>query len=176
MPNLVNKFLLGEFEKEFNGMGSCIVLNFDKITVQQINDIRNQFRDAGVQYLVVKNRLALKAFDSMGLDLSAAFKGKCGVVIAEEEKAISAAKIVRDFTKKSKKKPILVTGGVIEGEAITGPAAAAIADMPDKQTVRGMLASVVAGPARSVAGCVQGVAGGLARVLQARIDKEGDAV
>lgn len=177
MPNIVNKILMSELEEGFKGMGSCIVLNFDKLTVELTNDIRNQLREAGVTYRVVKNRLAIRAFDSMGLDMSAAFTGKCGVVIAEEEKAISAAKLIREFAVKArraltiKKPPMVVTGGVIEGEAITGDAAASIADMPDKNTVRSMLLSAISGPARGLAACVQGVPGGLTRVLQARVDK-----
>ena len=178
MPNIVNEYLLNQLEADFKKMGSCIVLNFDKLTVDLVNQIRNEFREAGIEYRVVKNRLALKAFDRLGLNLSEAFGGKCGVVMAEEEGAISAAKLVREFSLKARKAlalrkpPLVVTGGVIEGEAITGPAAETIADMPDKNTVRGMLAAAVAGPARGLACCVQGVPGGLARALKARTEKE----
>lgn len=181
MPNIVNQILMSELQEDLKDMGSCIVLNFDKLTVALTEDIRNQLREAGVQYKVVKNRLAIKAFADMGLDLSAAFSGKCGVVTAEEEKAISAAKIVKDFATKARKAlkvkqpPLVVTGGVIEGEAITGPAAANIADMPDKNTVRSMLLSAINGPARGLAGCLNGLPSGLARVLQARIDKADEA-
>lgn len=177
MPNIVNQFLLKQLEKDFEGMGSCIVLNFDKLTVELTNEIRTELRDAGVDYRVVKNRLAVRAFDKMGLNLTEAFQGKCGVVLADEESAISAAKLVREFSLKARKAlsirtpPLVVTGGVIEGEAITGPAAATIADMPDKDTVRGMMAAAVSGPARGIAGCLAGLPGGLARVLQAKIDK-----
>jgi ribosomal protein L10 len=177
MPNIVNQILIAELEKDLKAMGSCIVLNFDKLTVELTEDFRNQMRAAGVQYKVVKNRLAIKAFANMGLDLSAAFSGKCGVVTADEEKAISAAKIVQEFALKARRAlqiktpPLWVTGGVIEGEAITGSAAANIADMPDKNTVRSMLLSAIQGPARGLAGCIQGLPAGLARVMQARIDK-----
>jgi large subunit ribosomal protein L10 len=177
MPNIVNKFLLNELEADFKSMGSCVVLNFDKLTVELTNEIRTELREAGVEYRVVKNRLAVKAFASIGLDLSEAFSGKCGVITAEEEGAISAAKLVREFATKArrtlqtKKPPLIVTGGVIEGEAITGTAAANIADMPDKNTVRAMLASAIQGPSRGLAMCLDGLPASLARVLQAKIDK-----
>ena len=93
MPNIVNTFLLAQLEEDLKNMGSCIVLKFDRLTVELTNEIRNELRDAGVEYRVVKNRLAIRAFDKLGLNLSEAFEGKCGVVMAEEEKAISAAKI-----------------------------------------------------------------------------------
>lgn len=177
MPNIVNEFLMNQLEEDFKSMGSCVVVNFDQLTVELTNEIRNELRQAGVQYRVVKNRLAVKALGKMGLDMEPAFKGKCGVILAEEEGAISAAKLVEEFAKKAKKElqtkdtPLLVTGGVIEGEAITGDAAKNISGMPDKNTVRAMLLSAMNGPARGLAACLNGLPGGLARVIQAKIDK-----
>ncbi|MHC4898133.1 MAG: hypothetical protein ACYTGW_13605, partial [Planctomycetota bacterium] len=57
---------------------------------------------------------------------------------------------------------------------IIGDAAKKIADMPDKQTVRGQCASALSGLARGIVVCLSGAGpAGLARVLQAKIDKEG---
>ena len=174
MPNLVNRVLIDDFTKRFESAGSCLVVSFDKLTVEEVSDLRDKFREAGVQYQVVKNRIAVKAFGSMDLDLTEAFKGKCGVVVAPEETAISAAKIVREAVGKKKPAPLVVTGGVIEGEVITGPAAAGIADMPDKNTVRAQLLGAMSGVARGLAVCLQGAGtAGLARAIQARVDKEG---
>ncbi len=131
---------------------------------------------AGLSYQVVKNRLALKAFESMKLDLSVSFKGKCGLVLAAEEGAIGAAKIVREAMAKAKKPSVVVAAGVIEGEVIDGPAAKSIAVMPDKDTVRAQLAGTINGVARSIATCLQAAGpASLARAMQARIDKAEEA-
>ena len=115
MPNLVNKILLDDLKTKFTEMGSCLVVSFDTLTVAQANDIRNQFRGAGFRYLVVKNRLACQALSAMGFEMREAFEGKCGVAFAEEEGAISAAKLVREFNRPFRKSPPLrVTGAVIE--------------------------------------------------------------
>jgi len=178
MPNVVNNILMSELEQDLDSMGSCIVLSFDQLTVALTQDIRNQLREAGVKYTVVKNRLAVRAFAARGLEMSEAFSGKCGLVIAEEEKAISAAKLVQEFGQKARKQlkikqpPLFVTGGVIEGEAITGEAATRIHDMPDKNTVRSMMLSAIQGPSRGLAACIQGTSSGLARVLQAHSEKD----
>lgn len=177
MPNLVNTLLLDELKSEFQDMGSCLVVSFDKLTVADAEGIRKKFREAGLQYRVVKNSLAVKVFDEMKIDIAPAFMGKCGVVLAPEEQAILAAQIVKEAMAKNKAKvqPIVVTGAVIEGQAITGALAATIAEMPTRHTVRGMLAGAVLGTARSLAVCVSGVSAGMARCLQARIDKQGGA-
>ncbi len=173
MPSLVNELLHEELESQFKDAGSCLVLSFDKATVEEVSDLRGKFREAGVSYQVVKNRLAAKAAKAaIDVDISDAFSGKCGVVFAPEELAISAAKIVREAMKPKKKDPtVRVVGGIIEGAPITGAAAASIADMPDRHTVRGMIATAISGPARSLASVVNAVGAGTARCIQAKIDK-----
>ena len=172
MPNLVNKIMLDELKSDFDGMGSCVVLSFDQLDVALDQEIRTKLRESGLTYRVVKNRLAIRAFKDMDLDMREAFAGKCGVVVAPEENAIGAAKLVREALTKRRPPPLVVTGGVIEGQAIVGPAAAAIADMPDRQTVRAQLAGAISGPARGLAMAVSGLGAGLARVIQARIDQQ----
>lgn len=174
MPNLVNNYLLDELKSEFSDMGSCLVVSFDRLSVDQAQDVRNRFREAGLKLRVVKNRLALRALSELDLDLTEAFEGKCGVVVAPEEKAISAAKLVRESMQALKQPPLVVTGAVIEGEVIVGPAAATVADLPDKNAVRAQLCGAILAPARALAVAVQAAGNaGLARALQARIDKEG---
>lgn len=177
MPNLINTILVDELEQAVRSMGSCLVISFDKMTAAQAEGIRVKFRDQGMRLRVVRNRLAVRAFRAAGIELDPALKGKCGIVFADEERAITAARLLRDTVVQAKLKesPFTVAGGVIEGQAITGHLAASIADMPDRHTVRGQIATAILGPARMLATCVQGVAGGLARVIQARIDKESGA-
>ena len=175
MPSLVNELLHSELEQDCKAAGSCLVLEFDGVTVSEISDLRNQFRENDLSYKVVKNRIAAKAAETvMGCDLSPALGGKCGIVFAPEERAISAAKLVREAMKPKKKNPtIKVKGGIIEGEVIAGAAAATIADMPDRDSVRAMIATAIIGPARSLATVLNAVPSGVARCIQAKSDKEG---
>lgn len=173
MPNLVNEILLADLQKEFQSMGSCVVVEFGKLQPQQDIEIRGKLREAGVRYRVVRSRLARKAFEGLKLDLSGALKGRCGVAIAQKEGAIQAAKILRDWIKKTKNAPLTIKGGVVEGTAYTGAAAESIADLPDRNTVNTMIVSAISGPARSLASILNAVAGGLARCTQARVDKGG---
>lgn len=178
MPNIVNEMLYTELEQDFRQMGSCIVLQFDKLTVAQDESLRKELRAAGVQYKVVKNRLAVRALQAVAsVDLTDALTGKCGMVVAPEEKAIGAAKLVREAMRVHKKDPpVRVVGGVIEGEAIVGAQAEFIADMPDRTTVNTQIATAISGPARSLATVINAVAAGLARCIQAKLDKQSEGV
>ncbi|HLQ39074.1 MAG TPA: 50S ribosomal protein L10 [Planctomycetota bacterium] len=173
MPNLVNEVLLADLRREFKNMGSCLVITFDKLQPEQDKELRGKFRDAGVKYRVVKNRLAVKAFAELKIDLAPAFVGRCGVAIAKKEGAIAAARLVRDYSKKQKLSPVKLVGGVVEGQPFVGTAAEGIANLPDRHTVNTMLATAVSGPARSLATVVSALAAGMARCIQARVDQAG---
>ena len=64
-----------------------------------------------------------------------------------------------------------IKGGIVEGEAYLGSAAEVIADLPDRNTVNTQIVTAISGPARSLASVLNAVAGGLARCIQARVDK-----
>ncbi len=176
MPNLVNEILLADLQREFQKMGSCVVVEFGKLLPKQDIEIRGKLRAAGVRYRVVRSRLATRAFAHLKLDLSGALTGRCGIAIAQKEGAIQAAKILREWIKKTKDAPLTIKGGVVEGAAYSGASAASIADLPDRFTVNTQIVSAISGPARSLASLVSAVAGGLARCIQAKVDAQSKAV
>ena len=171
MPNLVNEILLKDLQNDFQDMGSCLVVSFDAVGPKLDSEIRAAMRDVGVKYRVVRNRLASKAFKGLDLDMGEALKGKCALAIAEKEKAIAAAKALRDIAKKNKDIPLTVVGGVVEGQAYVGKDASAIANLPDRDTVNTMIVQAISGPARMLATVLNGVSSGMARCIQAKIDK-----
>jgi len=172
MPNLVNEILLQDLKQEFEKMGSCVVVDVGPVNPSQDIEIRGKLRDVGVRYRVVRSRLASRAFSDMGLDMSEAMVGRCGIVLAEKEGAIAAAKVLDDYIKKAKDAPIAIKGGVVEGEAYVGAAAAEIAKLPDRNTINTKIVTAISGPARALAMVVSAVNGGLARCIQAKVDKE----
>ena len=172
MPNLVNQILFDELQQDFKDMGSCGVVDVGPVNPQQDFEIRAKLRETGARYKVVRNRLARKAFADLGLDMTEAMKGRCGIAVAEKEGAIAAAKALRDWIKQNKDSPIAIKGGVVEGTAFVGAAAAEIAELPDRDTINTQMVCAISGPARGLAGGVSAVAGGLARCIQAKGDKE----
>ena len=52
MPNIVNEILLEQLEKDIKDSGSCLVLSFDRLSVAEVSDLRNQLRDCGINYHV----------------------------------------------------------------------------------------------------------------------------
>lgn len=88
--------------------------DFTGLNVKRMTDLRRRFKKAGVEYVVIKNTLALRAVNESGL-VSQKLKGPTGVVVASD--AIAAAKVLSEFAKENDQRPT-VKGGLFEGKAV----------------------------------------------------------
>ncbi|MCA8980822.1 MAG: 50S ribosomal protein L10 [Planctomycetes bacterium] len=171
MPNLVNQLISRELESELSDAGSMILVSFGGLTVVESEDLRGKLAEKNVRFRMVKNSIARRIFAERGFEFGDdTFSGNTGLAYGETESAIHAAKI---FTSKEVKKAgkVEVKGGVMEGSLLGPREAAMLADVPDRDTLRAMLLGVISAPARSLVSVINAVPSGLARVLQARVDK-----
>ena len=65
-----------------------------------MTDLRRRLRKGGVEYLVIKNTLALRAVNESGL-MGTRLRGPTGIVIAKDP--VTAAKVLTDFAKEFEK-------------------------------------------------------------------------
>ncbi len=166
MPNLFNRLAFKELEAGVENMDSCVFVRFDKLKMSQDFELRNQLREKGLRFQVIRNRLMVLAMRDEGFESFPKLTGKIGVVFAKEEGAITAAKVIRDFAKANKSCSLEFIAGVLEGEVLQGEEAKAFADLPDKDTLRSMLLSAIQGPGRGLATVLQALPVGLARCIQ----------
>ncbi len=110
--------------------------DFTGLNVKRMTELRRRFRKAGVEYVVIKNTLALRAVNESGI-VAQTLKGPTGVVVAKD--AITAAKVLSDFAKENDQKPT-VKGGVYEGNAIDEAMVKKLASLPTREEALSMFA------------------------------------
>ncbi|HXD23727.1 MAG TPA: 50S ribosomal protein L10 [Gemmatimonadaceae bacterium] len=125
--------LVRGLKKKMEGADALYYTDFTGLTVKNMTALRRSFRKAGVEYVVIKNSLALRAVNESGL-LAPKLKGPTGVVIAKD--AIIAAKTLTDFAKKNEDRPS-VKGGLYEGAAIDAATVKKLALMPTRDEALG---------------------------------------
>jgi large subunit ribosomal protein L10 len=118
--------------QQFQNAKAAMLVGFQKMTVAKDQELRNQLREAGVSYEVVKNTLARKA--SQGTAIEAAqehFKGVTAVAISTGD-PVGLSKAVSKF---SKANPEIFTfkAGVVEGKVVALKDVEAIASLPSKE-------------------------------------------
>lgn len=122
---------------------AVIVTDFVGLTVEETDNLRAQFRAAGVKYEVVKNTLVKRAIaDTPMAEISPLFKGNSAIAYHDEDPT-APAKIIRDFAKENEK--LRVKGGWLDGKQLDVEGVKQLASLPGKDELRGKLLSVVIG-------------------------------
>jgi len=155
-----------------------MVIDPGPMTVESAMEFRKDLREkaGGARLRIVHNRtarVAMKAleYDDAGDDVTTMLVGPSAVVYGGDG-PVPIAKVVRDWRLKLKK--LKIKGAVADGEVMSREDAEGLADMPDLPQLRGMLAGVISSPARGIAASMAAVLSGLARVVQAHVDEQGE--
>lgn len=102
--------------------------DFTGLNVKRMTELRRRLSRVGVEYVVIKNTLALRAVNESGL-VSQRLKGPTGVVVAKD--AIAAAKVLTDFAKENDQRPS-VKGGIYEGKPVDEALVKKLATLPTR--------------------------------------------
>jgi len=106
--------LVTELTAKINGATAFYYTDFTGLNVKKMTELRRRFRKAGVEYVVIKNSLALRAVNESGL-AGSRLRGPTGVVIGKDP--VAAAKVLNDFARENEQRPS-VKGGMLSGKAI----------------------------------------------------------
>jgi large subunit ribosomal protein L10 len=139
---------------------SVIFANFQGLTVHQMEDLRNQCREQGVECLVTKKTLLKKAAKEAGLDIDTKpFEGGVAVFFGAEDE-VTSAQIVSKFAKGAE--VVKIFGGILEGKNIEAVQIKALAELPSKQELYAKLVGTINAP---VSGFVNVLAGNVRSIL-----------
>jgi large subunit ribosomal protein L10 len=133
--------LVSELRSKIDGATALYFTDFTGLNVKRMTDLRRRLRKAGVEYVVIKNTLALRAVNESGL-AGGKLRGPTGVVVSKD--AAAAAKVLVDFARENEQRPTL-KGGLVEGEAVTEADVKKLATLPSKDVALGMLAGAMNG-------------------------------
>lgn len=136
-----------DIRARFDKMSSAVFLDFTGMTVEEVSKLRDKFREKGIDYKVVKNKLVEQALadQAWSKGLKPVLKGMTGVAWSFEEPS-AAARVVKDFVKDNEK--LKVKAGLLEGQILSSKAVSdQLATLPNKDEARSMLlATLLAAP------------------------------
>ena len=133
--------LVSELKSKMDGATALYYTDFTGLNVKRMTELRRRLRKAGVEYVVIKNTLALRAVNESGLT-GEKLKGPTGVVVSKD--AAAAAKVLVDFAKENEQRPKL-KGGLVEGEVVSEADMKKLATLPTKDVALGLLAGAMNG-------------------------------
>ena len=164
--------LVRDLKEKIEGATALYYTDFTGLNVKRMTQLRRSLRKANVEYVVIKNTLALRAVNESGL-VGERLRGPTGLVVAKD--AVGAAKIITDFAKANDSRPA-VKGGMFEGKAIDKAQVTKLASMPSREEMLSELGASMQAPMAMFAGYMNSLLSNFAGVVEAlRVQKEGGA-
>jgi ribosomal protein L10 len=128
--------------------------DYTGLDVKAMTALRRSIRATGAEYLVVKNRLAKRAFAETELpDVTESLQGPTGVILGYED-AVAPAKALSDFAKEHDKKPAFKLG-IIDNKILQPEQVDAIAKLPSRDVLYAMLAGALEAPMAALASVLE---------------------
>jgi len=145
--------LVTELQDKMKGATALYYTDFTGLNVKRMTELRRRLRKAGVEYVVIKNSLAVRAVNQSGL-VTQPLKGPTGVVISRD--AVVAAKVLADFAKENDQKPGL-KGGLLEGRLIDHAQVKKLASLPSREQMLADLGAGLQSPMAAFVGALSGL-------------------
>ncbi len=143
------KAIVEEIKEKFEGAQSAVVVDYRGLTVEQVTELRNKFREANVEYKVYKNNLVKIAIkDTEYEGLSADLSGPNAIAFGIED-AVAPAKIIKEFAKTNDK--LELKSGVVEKVYYNHDMILEIANLPSKEELIGRFMGSIKAPVSNFA-------------------------
>ncbi len=145
-----------EIKQKLNSSKSVILVDYHGLSVDDATNLRNRFREEGVEYKVYKNRLVKIAVEGTEYeDLKDELVGPNAMAFGIED-AVVPARIIKEF---AKKKPALeLKSGVIEGVFYDKEHLVKIADIPSREVLLAKFMGSINSPVSKFAYLVKAIA------------------
>lgn len=162
--------LVIELKQKIAGAKALYYTDFTGLNVKRMTELRRRLRKANVEYVVIKNTLALRAVNESGL-VGERLRGPTGLVMAKDP--VAAAKILTEFAKTNDQRPA-VKGGLFDGAAIDAGQVKRLAAMPSREQMLAELGAGLQSPLSAMLGVMSSLLTNFAGALEAlKTQKEG---
>ena len=141
------KNYITEMTANFENSEAVLVTHYQGLTVKQLDKLRKQMREHGIQFKITKNKITKLALEKTKCkDLANLFTGPTAVALSKD--AISTAKILTKFSKENNNLKIL--GGIMGKEILDVAAVANVATLPTLDEARAKIIGILRSPAQKI--------------------------
>jgi len=148
--------------------------DFTGLSVKKMTELRRRFRESGAGFVVVKNRLALRALEDLDLpDISEHLRGPTGFIFGGDDPVV-AAKTLREFAKEYDDRPTL-KAGVVEKQLVSAKEIVRLADLPSREVLLAGIAGSLTASTAGIVGVLEGLIRDIAHMIGevARVNEVG---
>lgn len=142
---------------------AVVLADYRELSVAQMNEMRRDLGQNGVQVRVIKNTLIRRAADEVGLAGLEPFLTGPTIVMVSQADPVAPAKNVQ--RKARELRTLQIKAGVLQGRVLSAVEVRDLASLPGEQDLRAQVVGTLVQPIRMLATVLDAPLSGLARVL-----------
>jgi large subunit ribosomal protein L10 len=163
--------IVADLKQQLSESQLAFVINYEGLSVAEITDLRNRLRPVGGSCKVTKNTLmGIAIKDDENWQEMSQFLSNASAFLLVKEDVGAAVKAYKEFQKQTKKTEL--SGGVMEGRALSKAQIEAIGDLPSKEQLYAQIAGALNALTTKIAVGVKEVPNSIARGIKAVSEKE----
>ena len=144
MNKAQKKNYITEITAQFEKSEAVMVTHYQGLTMSQLDDLRKQMREHGIQFKITKNRITKLALEKTKCkDLVNLFSGPTAVAFSND--AIISARILSKFSKDNENLKLL--GGIMGNDVLDVAGVENVASLPTLDEARAKIVGILATPA-----------------------------
>ena len=151
------KAAVSALAEKIKNAGSCVLVDYCGLSVQEDTDLRKQLRAAGVDYSVIKNTLTRFAMKEAGYGdmFDQVLNGTTSIALSGDD-VVAPARVLCKFAKTNDK--LKVKAGFIDGEFADAAKIAELSDIPSKEDLVSKTLYCLLSPIQGLAIALQAIA------------------
>ena len=154
----IKKVAVAEIVERFKAAQSVVVCSYSGLTVEQVTNLRKLCREQDVHYVVLKNRLVVRALQELGIEgLDPILEGPNAFVFGNKD-VTNAPKVVNDFIEKNKLTSLEIKGGLMGTEVMDVAAVKGLAALPSRDELLATLVGCLQSPVSSLVAVLDEIA------------------
>lgn len=162
--------MLSRYEEWLTKSQAVVLLDYQHMTMKEIDGLRAKVRESGGEVHVVKNTLLSRALETAGINADQKFlEGPVAISFAYNDPP-ALAKVLTESTAKSE--VFKIKGGFLGKQSMSPADIKNLADLPPLPVMRARLLGVLQAPAAQVARTIAEPARSLAAVIKAYTEKQ----
>jgi len=170
MPREKKVEIINQLAEMFSESSIMIATNYRGLSADQMNVLRRQLKEKGVQYRVVKNTLARFAAEKAGKQsLTLILDGPTALAFGYGS-VIEPARALTDYLRSSKS-TLAIIGGLLDERVLSVEEVLALAKSPSKEVLISKLLGGMQGPILALLNTLNANMQAFLRILQARIQQ-----
>ena len=162
--------LVALYKDILNRNTALIFTEYSGLSVKELEELRGRIREVGGEFYVIKNTLAKRAIEEIGLpQLVGGLDGPTAIGVTDDD-VTGLAKAIVDLEKETK--VFQVKGAVIDGVIFESARVKSLAALPSMPVIQAQLLSMLQTPASQIAGVLTGSVRQVVSVVKAYSEKE----